>query len=348
MTGIDDVARMAGVSTATVSRALSGRGHVAPRTREKVALAAAQLGYVVNAEASSLATGRTRNIGVVVPFLNRWFYTSVIEGAQRRLMQYGYDLTLYNLSGDDNERGAVFEQFLLRRRVDAVLAVSLELTSDEVASLHALGRPLVGVGGPIPGVPTFSIDDVAATKLATEHLLSLGHRVIGHIGGDVERELSFHLPTNRRTGYELALREVGIEPDPALYFPAVFTMESGYQAAKQLLGDPRNRPTALVAASDEMAIGAILAARDMGISIPRDLSVVGIDNHELADFFGLSTVDQHPELQGERAVELLMEALQFQTGREVPAINQPLPFDLIVRSSTARPSAAAGSNAASA
>ena len=337
MTGIDDVAKLAGVSTATVSRALSGRGHVAPRTREKVAAAAGQLGYVVNADASSLATGRTRNVGVVVPFLNRWFYTSVIEGAQRRLMQYGYDLTLYNLSGHDDERSSVFEHFLLRKRVDAVLAVSLELTEQEVDSLHALGRPLVGVGGPIPGVPTFSIDDVAVTKLATEHLLSLGHRVIGHIGGDVERELSFHLPTNRRHGYELALREEGIEPDPALYYPAVFTMESGYQAAKQLLGEPRIRPTALVAASDEMAIGAMLAAREMGLRVPGDLSVIGIDNHELAPFFGLSTVDQHPGLQGERAVELLMEALQPSGGADsVPAVDQPLPFDLIVRDSTAR------------
>ncbi|MDO9591534.1 MAG: LacI family DNA-binding transcriptional regulator, partial [Microcella sp.] len=165
MVGIDDVARRAGVSTATVSRALSGRGHVAATTRERVEAAAADLGYVVSASASSLATGRTRNIGVVVPFLNRWFYTSVIEGAQRRLMQYGYDLTLYNLSGDDQERAKVFDDHLLRQRVDAVIAVSLELTVAEITSLHALSKPLVGVGGPLSGVRTLSIDDVAVTKL---------------------------------------------------------------------------------------------------------------------------------------------------------------------------------------
>jgi len=323
------------VSTATVSRALSGRGHVAAATRERVEEAAAELGYVVSASASSLATGRMRNIGVVVPFLKSWFYTSVLEGAQRRLMQYGYDLTLYNLSGSSNERSTVFEQFLLRQRVDAVIAVSLELGTEEVDSLHALGKPLVGVGGPIRGVPTVSIDDVGVTRLATEHLLSLGHTVIGHIGGDVDAEMSFHMPTNRRLGWEDALRDAGIEPRPELYSPAVFTMESGYVAAKQMLGDPRLRPTAVVVASDEMAIGVILAARDMGLDVPRDLSVVGIDDHELAPFFGLTTVAQFPEQQGERAVELLMRELE-QSRDDEPA-NLQLPFELIVRSSTARP-----------
>lgn len=337
MVGIDDVARAAGVSTATVSRALSGRGHVAPATRARVEMAAAQLGYVVSSSASSLATGRNRNIGVVVPFLNRWFYTSVIEGAQRRLMQYGYDLTLYNLSGGDAERATVFHDYLLRQRVDAVIAVSLELTVDEITALHALGKPLVGVGGPLPGVRTLSIDDVAVSKLATEHLLSLGHTRIGHIGGDVDRELAFHLPTNRRLGYEAALRAAGLIPERELYFPAVFTMESGYTAAKQLLGNPRLRPTAIMAASDEMAIGAMLAARDMGLDVPGELSVIGIDDHELASFFGLSTVAQYPGLQGERAVDLLMEVLQPSATGEPDDENTPLPFDLIVRSSTARP-----------
>jgi len=342
MAGIDDVARAAGVSTATVSRALSGRGPVAAATRDRVAAVAAELGYVVSASASSLATGRTRNIGVVVPFLNRWFYTSVIEGAQRRLMQHGYDLTLYNLSGDDREREKVFDDHLLRQRVDAVIAVSLELTSQEITALHTLGKPIVGVGGPLEGVRTLSIDDVAVTKLATEHVLSLGHTRIGHIGGDVDRELAFHLPTNRRLGYEAALRAAGLVPERELYFPAVFTMESGYTAAKQMLGNPRLRPTAIVAASDEMAIGAMLAARDMGLDVPGDLSVIGIDDHELAGFFGLSTVAQHPELQGERAVDVLMEQLRPAALGTVSETNTALPFDLIVRSSTARPRGGSG------
>jgi DNA-binding LacI/PurR family transcriptional regulator len=335
MPGINEVAELAGVSTATVSRALSGNGHVSVATRERVKDAALQLGYVVSSNASSLATGRTKNIGVVIPFLNRWFYSSVIEGAEQALLGHGYDLTLYNLSGGGAERQSVFEHFLLRKRVDAVIAISLELTADEVSRLLDMNKPIVGVGGPLPGVRTLSIDDVEVARLATDHLLSLGHRTIAHIGGNKSVERDFHLPTNRRVGYESALTAAGIPVDPALFQPADFTMEGGYNAAKQLLGNPHARPTAVFAASDEMAIGTILAARDLGLSVPDDVSVIGIDDHELSDFFGLSTVAQFPAEQGRRAVEILMD--QLHPGRhDLGAGNIPLDFELIVRRSTAR------------
>ena len=336
MAGIEEVAKLAGVSTATVSRALSGRGHVSPVSKAKVEDAAARLGYVVSSNASSLASGRTRNIGVVIPFLNRWFFSSVLEGAQQALLRHGYDLTLYNLSGDGRERSSVFEHFLLRQRVDAVIAVSLELTEHEVERLHDLGKPLVGVGGPIPGVRTLTIDDVAVARLATEHLIGLGHRRIAHIGGDKEFDVDFHLPTNRRIGYEGALRDAGIEVDSRLFAPADFTIRGGYHAAKQLLGVPHDRPTAIFAASDEMAIGCILAARDLGLAVPRDVSIVGIDDYDLSDFFGLSTVAQFPRGQGEMAAEILMEQLEPGTETAPPAAT-PLPFALRVRSSTATP-----------
>ncbi|PXA73285.1 LacI family DNA-binding transcriptional regulator [Cryobacterium arcticum] len=336
MVGIDEVARRAGVSTATVSRALSGNGHVSPATKLKVKAAALELGYVVSSNASSLASGRMKNIGVVVPFLNRWFFSSVVEGAQKALLHNGYDLTLYNLTGGGDERRSVFEHFLLRQRVDAVIAISLELTVNEVARLHALGKPLVGVGGPIMGVRTLTIDDGAVARLATEHLLALGHTRIAHIGGNKDYDLDFHLPTNRRGGYEAALEDAGIPVIEELFQPADFTIKGGYQAAKQLLGRAHNRPTAIFAASDEMAIGSILAARDLGLAVPRDVSVIGIDDHDLADFFGLSTIAQFPQGQGAQAVEILMD--QLHPGQhDQAALNTPMPFELIVRSSTARP-----------
>ncbi|WP_401000895.1 LacI family DNA-binding transcriptional regulator [Agromyces sp. GXQ0307] len=336
MVGIEEVAKLAGVSTATVSRALSGRGHVSPASKAKVVDAAAQLGYVVSSNASSLASGRTRNVGVVIPFLNRWFFSSVLEGAQQALLRHGYDVTLYNLSGDGRERSSVFEHFLLRQRVDAVVAVSLELTEHEVQRLHELRKPLVGVGGPILGVRTLTIDDAAVARLATEHLIALGHRRIAHIGGDLEFDLDFHLPTNRRLGYEAALRDAGVEPDPSIFAPADFTVQGGYHAAKQLLGVPHDRPTAIFAASDEMAIGSILAARDLGMVVPRDVSIIGIDDYDLSEFFGLSTVAQFPRGQGEKAVEILMEQLEPGPDAAPPAAT-PLPFELRVRSSTAVP-----------
>lgn len=339
MPGIDDVARLAGVSTATVSRALSGNGPVSDRTRARVVQAASELGYVVSSDASSLASGRTRNIGAVVPHLSRWFFTSVIEGAERVLLGQGYDLTLYNLSGDGGERRRVFDHHLLRNRVDAVFTVSLELAEEEVGRLLALGKPVVGVGGPLPGVSTLTIDDLAVARLATEHLISLGHRRIAHIGGSQEFDLDFHIPTSRRLGYEQALRDAGLPVDEQLHRASDFTLPGGYDAAKQLLGSPHERPTAIFAASDEMAIGAILAARDLGLSVPRDVSIIGIDDHPLADFFGLSTVAQHPGRQGEQAAALLLDALQAARTSPGRARAEPLshtaPADLIVRSSTA-------------
>jgi len=335
--GINEVALLAGVSTATVSRALSGNGHVSDTTKSRVKAAAFELGYVVSSNASSLATGRTKNIGVVIPFLNRWFFSSVVEGAEHALLRNGYDLTLYNLSGSGDERRSVFEHFLLRKRVDAVIAISLELTASEVGSLLDMDKPIVGVGGPLPGLQTLSIDDVQVARLATEHLLALGHRAIAHIGGNDEVEMDFHLPTNRRVGYEAALRAGGVAVDPALFAEADFTMPGGYRAATALLRDPRTRPTAVFAASDEMAIGTILAARDLGLHVPDDVSVVGVDDHELSEFFGLSTIAQFPALQGRMAVDILMD--QLHPGqRTVTSVNTPLPFELIVRSSTSRPS----------
>jgi LacI family transcriptional regulator, repressor for deo operon, udp, cdd, tsx, nupC, and nupG len=336
MPGINEVAQLAGVSTATVSRALSGNGHVAEETRARVLAAALELEYVVSSNASSLATGHMKNVGVVIPYLNRWFYGAVLEGAEQSLLSHGYDLTLYNLSGGGEERTSVFEHFLLRKRVDAVIAIALELTESEVGRLHDMNKPIVGVGGSIKGVRTLSIDDPGVARLATEHLISLGHRSIGLIGGDSASEMDFHVPTQRQQGYEQALVAEGIPIDVELYQAADFTIQGGYTAAKQLLGNPRKRPTAVFAASDEMAIGTILAARDLGLSVPHDVSVIGVDDHELSEFFGLTTIAQFPALQGRLAVDIVME--QLHPGRTQPSdTNTALPYELIVRSSTARP-----------
>lgn len=346
MASISEVARLAGVSTATVSRALSGNGNVSPATRTKVQRAAAELDYVVSSTASGLASGRTRNVGVVIPFVNRWYFGQVLEGAQATLRQSGYDLTLYNLSGGADTRQSLFEDFLLRRRVDAVLTICLKLQPHEISTLLGLGKPLVAVGGPLPGVPTLSIDDVEVARLATEHLLALGHTRIALIGENPEAEHEFSLSGDRLRGYQAALSDAGLAPNPDLFHRADYTIQGGYVAAKQLLGNPRQRPTAIFAASDEMAIGAILAARDLGLGVPHDVSVIGVDDHELADFFGLSTVAQFPRDQGRRAATMILEDLT--RGDQGPGNatrgngwgadrDVRVPYELVVRSSTARP-----------
>ena len=336
MVSIDEVARHAGVSTATVSRALSGRGHVSGATKARVEAAAKSLGYVVSASASSLASGRTRNIGVLVPFLDRWFFSTVLSGISSALMRRGYDITLYSLTADRAERRDVFATFLRRQRVDGVIAISIELGEEETGQLMALDLPVIAIGGPNPRLTTLTVDDVAVARRATEHLRALGPRDNAHIGASPEFDIDFHIPTHRRQGFEQALADAGIPVKPSLFEPADFTIEGGFRAAKQLLGKPGGRPTAIFAASDEMAIGALLAARELGYRVPEDLSVVGIDGHELGEFFRLTTVDQFPLGQGERAADAILAELEA-NGAAVP-VHQPgdLPYELIVRGSTAR------------
>lgn len=338
MVSIDEVARQAGLSTATVSRALSGRGYVSASSREKVQKVAQELGYVVSSRASSLASGRTRNIGVVVPFLDRWFFSTVLSGVSSELMRHGYDITLYNITADQAVRRSVFETALRRQRVDALIAVSIELDEEESDQMLALGLPVIAIGGPNPRLDTLTVDDFAVARLATEHLIGLGHTEIAHIGASPEFDLDFHIPTNRRLGFESALLNAGVTPNPAYLAPSDFTVVGGYRAAKQLLGRPGPRPTAVFAASDEMAIGAVMAARDLRYHVPEDISVIGIDGHELGDFFQLTTVDQFPLSQGELAARAVLAKLE---AAPEPTGHAKLPFELIVRGTTARAAAPA-------
>lgn len=333
MASIDEVARLAGVSTATVSRALSGRGQVSASTRERVRSAAAELGYVVSSRASSLASGRTRNIGVIVPLLDRWFFSTVLSGVSAASMRQGYDITLYNITADRAVRREVFDTFLRRQRVDAVIAVSIKLDDDETQRLLDLGLPVVAIGGPHPRLETLMVDEAAIGALAAEHLLQLGHRAIGHIGASAEFDTNFRVPTRRREGFERALAAAGIAHDPGLTELADFTVEGGYRAATRLLTRTGVRPSAVFATSDEMAIGAMLATRDLGLRVPEDVSIIGVDGHELGEFFGLTTVDQFPLGQGERAADAVIRQLSETDAARAPTA---LPYQLTVRRSTGR------------
>ncbi|QHC65926.1 substrate-binding domain-containing protein [Rathayibacter sp. VKM Ac-2759] len=339
MPGIEEVVELAGVSKATVSRALSGRGYVSASTKQRVEGAAASLGYVVSANASSLVTGRSNNIAVVIPVINQWFFGGIIEGIEHALLAAGYDLLLYNMDKHLDARRSVFEYYLVRKRVDAIVAVTLEISPDETEALLALGKPVVGIGGELPGIPTFSIDDVAAARLATEHLLSLGHERLVHIGGLAEEEMDFHVHTKRRDGFREAVEAAGLPFDPASFVPTRFDIPGGHRAGRQVLGDPRTRPTAIFAASDEIGIGIILAARELGLSVPEDVSVIGIDDHPLAELFGLTSIRQDPRQQGELAVRLLLEALAATARGETPppARHTTIPASLVIRTSTSAP-----------
>ncbi|MFF5794365.1 LacI family DNA-binding transcriptional regulator [Paeniglutamicibacter sp. NPDC012692] len=337
MSSIKDVAQRAGVSVATVSRALSGNGKVSAASRDAVHQAAKELGYVLSYNASSLASGRSRNIGMVMPTVSRWYYANVLQGATQELNERGYDLTLYNTSGEQRHRDAVFQDLLMRQRLDAVITVTLKLTAPELHQLQAVNKPLVALGGLLPQVQTIRVDDFNISALATEHLISLGHRDIAFLGGSDEFNIDFRLPSARLDGFEYALDQAEIRVNPQWLLNADFTTAGAYQKIRSLLSNPRGRPTALLCASDEMAFGAIMAARDLGLNVPRDFSVVGIDGHELGDLFGLTTIAQHPHAQGEAAVRRIMELLGEEDTAPAGSAPEFFPTEFVLRTSTAPP-----------
>ncbi|MET0861373.1 MAG: LacI family DNA-binding transcriptional regulator [Microbacterium sp.] len=302
MSGISDVARLAGVSKSTASRALSGSGYVSEKTRAKVQKVAASLGYVPSTNAASLVTGRTRNVGVVIPYLHRWFFAEVLEGVQSALLERGLDLTLYDASPGTEARRRIFEDFLARKRFDGLIAVGLEPEDHELEQLLRIGRPVVSVVGSGSATTVIGIDDDDAARRATQHLIALGHRQIAFVGGGSSRWAS--VDRRRLTGYRSAMAEAGLT-ELASHIPSEVTLPGGYAAAVDLLGASPTRPTAIVAVCDEVAIGAIIAARRLGIRVPSDLSVVGIDDHEYAEMFALTTLRQIPREQGRAAVALL-------------------------------------------
>lgn len=341
MASLDDVARAAGVSTATVSRALSGRGRTSEATRERVRAVAAELGYVASATAASLASGRAENIGVVVPLMDRWFFATVLDGIASRLAPRGFDVTLYNLTDDPAQRRRLFETSLRRGRVDGLIVLSVALTDDEVARVRSLGLPVVGLGVPRSELSGLRVDDTAVGRAAAEHLLALGHRDIAHIGQSLPpgspSDPALDIPTRRRRGFDEAIADASAGGAPVIgrYAEADFTVEGGRRAAHELLGSPVP-PTAVFAASDEMAYGVMTAARERGVAVPGELSVIGVDGHDLADLFGLTTIDQFPHAQGERAGEAMLAALDDPGVPDAALPAASLAFQLVARGSTAR------------
>ncbi|MFD4878921.1 LacI family DNA-binding transcriptional regulator [Streptomyces sp. NPDC058420] len=330
---INDVARAAGVSASTVSRALRGRAGVSEEVRERITEVAVQLGYTASRSASSLASGRTYTIGVLVPYVGRWFFGTVLDAAEKVFSAAGYDVLLYNL-GSPDIRKRFFTRLPVRKRVDAVLTLLIP-DEEESAALRSLGVPLATtVGGARPGFTVVGIDDRVGTESAVRHLVNLGHRRIGMISG-ASGPLHWTTPVERRTAYLDVLAAAGIAHDPALEADGDYTVEGGERAMTELLAAARP-PTAVFAQSDEMAMGALRALRRHRLRVPEDVSVVGFDDHELSDVVGLTTVAQPVAEQGAQAARLLLRQLD-EPDAEPPAEQVRMPIRLVLRESTAPP-----------
>jgi LacI family repressor for deo operon, udp, cdd, tsx, nupC, and nupG len=309
VTSIDDVARASGVSIATVSRALRGLPNVSEPTRERIRGIADELGYVASSSASGLASGRTLTMGLVAPSVSRWFYTTVIEGVDAALREANYDMILYNLASRGGDRERVFHRSILRKRTDALIAVGMDFSADEREQLLTVGHPLMMIGGPVRGLRHIGIDERGVARAATRHLIDLGHRDIAHLGGDDDEGLNRRVPEDRRSGFVDAMRGAGIHVPEERLLSGHFSLAASRDVMNEVFARPGPRPTAVFASSDEMAIGTILAAGDAGLRVPGDLSVIGIDNHDLGASFGLTTMAQDPYEHGERGARILLAEL---------------------------------------
>jgi LacI family repressor for deo operon, udp, cdd, tsx, nupC, and nupG len=328
-----DVARLAGVSTATVSRALEKPQSVAQTTRARVIEAVAGCGYTPNIVARNLRRQETRLITILLADVTNPFFNEIVRGVEQVARENGYSVLLADSENDPGQENA-YGRLLATKRTDGMillngrLPVGLRLPPEE-----SMDAPIVVACEYLPNVdlPTVQIDNIAAAKQLTQHLLQLGHRGIGFITGPVWNVLS----RDRLHGYRDAILECGLTFDQALVVNGDFSIRSGIAATESLLNLPSS-PTAIFASNDEMAFGAIRAVRDAGLRVPEDISVAGFDDIRFAAFVDppLTTVRQ-PGLEiGRRAMALLVKIL---SGERVADRRMVLPTELIVRGSTAAP-----------
>lgn len=331
-TNILDVAARAGVSAATVSRSLRGMTNVSPDTRARVIEAARELSYAVASAELEPAPGQRQSVAVIVPFIQRWFFSTVTAGAADVLREHGYDVLLYHL-GDADTRDHFFHRMPLARRVAGILTLSMPLTEEHTLALRALDIPLISVGSTIPGAHSVRIDDVAAAEGAVNHLIHLKHERIGLIQGEPDDErFAFASSHERRQGAERALEAAGQPLDPDLVAHGRHGIDGGAAAMARLLGR-RKLPTAVFAEYDELAIGALWTLRRAGLRVPEDMSMVSVDDHEMAAFLDLTTVAQSAQAQGQSAARLLIQVLEDGPGGPdvTPVV---LPTRLVVRGTT--------------
>ena len=328
-----DVARRSGVSIASVSRALRGQAGVSPATRDRILSAARDLAYVVSPEASRLSGGSTGRVGVVVPRIDAWFYSTVLAGVAGEFDSFGIDLVLYTLP-DSATRHRFFEALPLRRKVDAVIVVSVPLTARERTRLDRLGVPTVFVSGhhPPPGRSWIGIDDERAAQQAVGHLLRIGHRDVAMIQATDDEGTHWATDQARIRGFHHQIRQADLADPTVVTVP--WGIDGGAHGMEVLLSGPR-LPTAVFCHSDEIALGALRTLRKSGIAVPQQISVIGVDDHPSAELSELTTVAQPVREQGRIAARRVLGELDEDTAAAPGATT--LPTRLVIRGSTAPP-----------
>ena len=291
---IRDVARQAGVSVATASRALNRKDVVHPLTRERILTVMEELGFTPSPAARRLSLGRTLTIGVVVSFLTRPQAAERLRGVDAVLTDSEFDLVIYNVESvqkRDHYLGTLGQS----QRTDGLLVMSLPPPEGAISAMSRAPVPVVflDVHSPrIAAMPRVVGDDVAGGSMAARHLLDLGHRAVGFIGDAAENPFGFTSSRDRHAGLADTLAEVGITIPPQWIGLGAHGRYEARERARGMLSGS-DRPTAIFAASDTQALGVMAAARDLGFHVPEDLSVIGFDDVDAAEYVGLTTVSQN-------------------------------------------------------
>ncbi|WP_347109275.1 LacI family DNA-binding transcriptional regulator [Paenarthrobacter sp. S56] len=302
---IQDVAVLSGLSICTVSRALRNLPNVSEKAQRQVAEAAGKLGYKASAAASRLAGGSTRSVAIIAPTATTWFFSQAVEAAEEVLADSGYDTVLVSLRNKKSVKQKVFGGLdQLAQRVDGVLLLNVDLDPTEVGALEASGLAVASVG--MRNVPwdNVGIDDEHAAWRATSHLLELGHWDLAVLRSN--EPIPADIP--RFQGFCRALDDHHLTVHPDLVVACDPSIDDGRRAMAELIARG-GKPTAVFAHCDEAAFGALMALREHGLSAPKHMSVIGIDDHPMSWFLGLSTVAQPVADQGAFAANLLCERL---------------------------------------
>jgi LacI family transcriptional regulator len=327
---ISDVARLAGVGRGTVSRVLNDRANVDPLTRARVLAAIAELDFVPSPTARRLSLRRTQTIAVILPFLTRPSSAERLRGVEFALVPSGYDMIVFNVETAER-RDAVFRDLPRRERVDGLIIISLSPHSTELERIDRVGLPVVLVDAHHRTLPRIVTDDVLGGRLATRHVIALGHRRIGFLGDIPRTPLAFTSSRLRLTGVRRETADAGLGLPASMIAIGDHSRRRATDLATRMLTH-RLPPTAIVCASDTQAAGVIEAAGALGLNVPGDLSVTGYDDLELADDLGLTTVRQPLFESGVRAVERVLGMLD---GRPPEPLREVQPISLVVRRSTA-------------
>lgn len=332
MVTIADVAATAGVGAGTVSRVINNSPRVSTATRQRVLAAIEMLDYRPNPLARGLSRGRSQHLGSVVPFFTHASAVERLRGVVAALDGSPYDLVLFNVESPVH-RDQHFASLTRRDRADGLLIISLPPPVGSLRRLAEAGVPVVLLDAGGEGVPAVVTDDVEGGRIATRHLLALGHERIAFIGDEPDNPFGFTSSRDRERGFVEAMDMAGAEIQPGYVRHGPHVRSVARRLTEELLAR-RHPPTAIFAASDTQALGVLEAVRAAGLRVPDDISVVGFDDVEVSSYAGLTTVRQPLYESGLKAASLLLEALG--TGPLAP-IQHELRLDLITRETTASP-----------